>query len=102
MFGSVVWEEQTVWIKDISTDFVKEDKNMDPIVPRETRNDNNLINQEKKENVTTEGNGLDNCNRNIAANGNRRRSERKMKQNETARIVDVIDKNGGRRKSIMV
>ena len=102
MFGSVVWEEQTVWIKDISTDFVQEDKNMDPIVPRETRNDNNLINQEKKETVTTEGNGLDNCNRNIAANGNRRRSERKMKQNETARIVDVIDKNGGRRKSIMV
>lgn len=102
MFGSVVWEEPTVWVQDIGMDLRKEDKNIDPIVPREPRNDNNLINVEKREYVTTERNGLDNSNRNIAANGNRRRSERKLKQNETASIVDVIDKNGGRRKSIMV
>ena len=103
MFGSVVWEEPTVWvnIKDIVLDLVKEEENIVPVVPREPRIADNLINIK---NVTTERNVLDDCNRNIAANGNRRRSERKLKQNETASIVmcDVIDKNGGRRKSIMV
>lgn len=99
MFGSVVWEEPTVWVKDIVLDLGKEDENIDPIVPREPRSADNLINNK---NVKTERNVLDDCNRNIAANGNRRRSERKLKQNETASIVDVIDKNGGRRKSIMV
>ena len=103
MFGSVVWEEPTVWvnIKDIVLDLGKEEENIVPVVPREPRIADNLINIK---NVTTERNVLDDCNRNIAANGNRRRSERKLKQNETASIVmcDVIDKNGGRRKSIMV
>ena len=99
MFGSVVWEEPTVWVKDIVLDLGKEDENIDPIVPREPRSADNLMNIKC---VTTERNALDDCNRNIAANGNRRRSERKLKQNETASIVDVIDKNGGRRKSIMV
>ena len=103
MFGSVVWEEPTVWvnIKDIVLDLVKEEENIVPVVPREPRIADKLINIK---NVTTERNVLDDCNRNIAANGNRRRSERKLKQNETASIVmcDVIDKNGGRRKSIMV
>ena len=99
MFGSVVWEEPTNWVKDIVLDLGKEDENIDPIVPREPRSADNLMNIKY---VTTERNVLDDCNRNIAANGNRRRSERKLKQNETASIVDVIDKNGGRRKSIMV
>lgn len=103
MFGSVVWEEPTVWvnIKDIVLDLGKEEENIVPVVPREPRIADKLINIK---NVTTERNVLDDCNRNIAANGNRRRSERKLKQNETASIVmcDVIDKNGGRRKSIMV
>ena len=103
MFGSVVWEEPTVWvnIKDIVLDLGKEEENIVPVVPREPRIADNLINIKY---VTTERNVLDDCNRNIAANGNRRRSERKLKQNETASIVmcDVIDKNGGRRKSIMV
>ena len=102
MFGSVAWEEPTIWVRDIVMEISKEDENIDPVVPREPRHVNNLINIKSRECVTSERSGLDNGTRNIAANGNRRRSERKLKQNETTSIVDVIDKNGGRRKSIMV
>ena len=65
MFGSVVWEEPTVWVKDIVLDLGKEDENIDPIVPREPRSADNLINIKY---VKTERNALDDCNRNIAAN----------------------------------
>ena len=104
MFGSVVWEEPTVWVNNIAMEPDMVDENIDPVVPRETRHSNNLVKttSKSKEHVTSEKDGQENCIRNTTANGNRRKSDRKPKQNETASIVDVIDKNGGRRKSIMV
>ena len=102
MFGSVVWEEATVWVSDIAQDLTQEEENVEPVVPREPRQGNGH-NIKSTENGTAGRSGSENCNNNnIATNGNRRRSERKAKQNEPASIVDVIDKNGGRRKSIMV
>ena len=87
---------------------------MSEVIGQTSDQETNHQSQEAKENnikVTRESqqqtksiltdNGLDKA----VSNGNakqNKKSEKKPKQNESVSIVDVIDKNGTRRKSIIV
>ena len=103
MFGTVSWDQETVWMSEV-------------IGFGQTPNPENRQSPEAKENnlkVTRESqqqtksiltdNGLDKAVSNgNAKQTNNKKSEKKPKQNESVSIVDVIDKNGTRRKSIIV
>ena len=100
MFGTVAWDQETIWVSEVIGQTSDQETNHQS---QEAKENNIKVTRESQQQTKSilPDNGLDKA----VSNGNakqNKKSEKKPKQNESVSIVDVIDKNGTRRKSIIV
>lgn len=102
MFGTVAWDQETIWVSKV----IGQTSDQETYHQSQEAKENNIKvtreSQQQTKSILTD-NGLDKAVSNgNAKQTNNKKSEKKPKQNESVSIVDVIDKNGTRRKSIIV
>ena len=103
MFGTVSWDQETVWMSEvIGLGQTPDPENHQSLEAKENNLKVTRESQQQTKSIEPD-NGLDQAVSNgNAKQTNNKKSEKKPKQNESVSIVDVIDKNGTRRKSIIV
>lgn len=102
MFGTVAWDQETIWVSEVIGQTSDQETNHQSQEAKENNIKVTRESQQQTKSILTD-NGLDKAVSNgNAKQTNNKKSEKKPKQNESVSIVDVIDKNGTRRKSIIV
>ena len=102
MFGTVAWDQETIWVSEVIGQTIDQETNHQSQESKENNIKVTRESQQQTKSILTD-NGLDKAVSNgNAKQTNNKKSEKKPKQNESVSIVDVIDKNGTRRKSIIV
>ena len=102
MFGTVAWDQETIWVSEVIGQTSDQETNYQSQEAKENNIKVTRESQQQTKSILTD-NGLDKAVSNgNAKQTNNKKSEKKPKQNESVSIVDVIDKNGTRRKSIIV
>ena len=101
MFGTVAWDQETIWVSEVIGQTSDQETNHQSQEAKENNIKVTRESQQQTKSILTDG--LDKAVSNgNAKQTNNKKSEKKPKQNESVSIVDVIDKNGTRRKSIIV